>query len=59
MSIDNVNNACKHALWQSEYVKRIPLLRSVFSHSKSVGSDIEPNDLESIFGFLMDQFFKL
>lgn len=59
MTIDNVNNACLHALWQSEYVKRIPLLRSVFSHSESVGSDVEPNDLESIFGFLMNQLFKL
>lgn len=59
MTVNDVNNACMHALWQSEYVKRIPLLRSVFSGRKSVGSDIEPSDLESIFGFLMNQFFKL
>lgn len=59
MTVDNVNNACMHALWQSEYVKRIPLLRSVFSSRQTVGSDIDPADLESIFGFLMNQFFKL
>lgn len=47
-----------HALEDMVYVKRIPIFRSVYNLSRaSVGSDVEPSDLESIFGFIMQRFF--
>lgn len=45
------------AMKQKEYVDHIPLFRSVYNFFFGPGSDIDPGDLESIFGFIMKRFF--
>lgn len=48
-----------HALEDMVYVQNIPIFRSVYNFSRdSVGSDVDPSDLESIFGFIMQRFFE-
>lgn len=53
-----IDDFVMHALKDMVYVQGIPIFRSVFNFSRdSVGSDVDPSDLESIFGFIMQRFF--
>lgn len=54
-----IDSFVMHALEDMVYVQHIPIFRSVYNFSRdSVGSDVEPSDLESIFGFIMQRFFE-